>query len=72
MAALLYTVFVAIVRSVLPRAESLKRALGFSKLVADTPYPSDAIVDLATIAEGTTGGSAPSMPPAALAGAVGG
>jgi hypothetical protein len=65
----LYAAFVAILRSVIPRAQSLKSALGFSKLVADAPYPSSAVIDLATLAEGAghvTGG--PTLP-AALAGA---
>jgi hypothetical protein len=53
---------------VIPRAQTLKAALGFSKLVADTPYPSSAIIDLATLAEGVTHGSASPPIPAALAG----
>jgi purine-cytosine permease-like protein len=51
MAGALYIVFVAIVRSALPRAMALKTALGFSKLVLDEPYPSSRVVDLATVAE---------------------
>jgi purine-cytosine permease-like protein len=65
LAAVLYAVFVAILRSVIPRAQTLKATLGFSKLVADAPYPSSAIIDLATIAEGVAHGSgSPSIPPA--------
>src|SRR5581483_2584519 len=67
MAATLYAVFVAIVRSVVPRAQSLKQILGFSKLVADTPYPSSAVIDLATLAEGVVHGSPSPGIPAALA-----
>jgi hypothetical protein len=68
MAAVLYAAFVAIVRSVIPRAQSLKAALGFSKLVADVPYPSSAVIDLATLAEGASHGSGGPAIPAAFAG----
>jgi purine-cytosine permease-like protein len=54
MAGVLYAAFVGIVRAATPRAHTLKTALGFSKLVIDDPYPSSAVVDLATVAEGSS------------------
>jgi hypothetical protein len=65
LAALLYIVFVAIARAVTPAAAALKQLLGFSKLVVDTPLPSDLIVDIVTVSEGTAG-----APPAPAAFAV--
>jgi purine-cytosine permease-like protein len=51
LSAVLYIVFVAITRAVVPKALPLKQALGFSSLVIDEPLPSHAIVDIATQAE---------------------
>ena len=68
MAGLLYALFVAILRSVVPRAHSLKAALGFSKLVADAPYPSAAVIDMATLAEGAVHVTRGPTLPAALVG----
>ena len=60
----LYIVFVALTRSIVPRAAALKQALGFSRVVIDTPLPSSAVVDMATVAEGTAGvGAAPPVVP---------
>jgi purine-cytosine permease-like protein len=50
-AGILYVAFVGIVRAAIPQAHSLKKVLGFSKLVIDEPYPSSMIVDVATQAE---------------------
>jgi purine-cytosine permease-like protein len=55
LAGLLYIVFVALARSAAPTAEALKKLLGFSKVVMDTPLPSTAIIDLATVSERTGG-----------------
>jgi len=52
MAGVLYIVFVALARAATPTAAALKRMLGFSKVVIDTPLPSSLIVDLATVSEG--------------------
>ena len=70
LAGALYIVFVAITRVAVPKAMGLKQVLGFSKVVIDTPLPSAAIVDMATVAEGTAGPGAPSpfVPAPATAG----
>jgi cytosine permease len=68
MAGVLYIAFVWITRAIASRSESLKALLGFSKVVFDTPQPSDAIVDIASVSEGTA--APPSQP--ALAGASAG
>jgi cytosine permease len=57
----LYIVFVAIARSLVPRAVALKQALGFSAAVIDTPLPSSAVVDMVTVSDGTAG--PPTTPP---------
>jgi purine-cytosine permease-like protein len=67
--AVLYIAFVAIARSVVPRAVALKQVLGFSKVVLDSPLPSGAIVDIASVADGTAApGATPPLVPAAAAG----
>jgi cytosine permease len=67
LAAILYLAFVAIARSLVPAATALKRVLGFSRVVLDTPLPSELVVDIATVSEGT-GGAATGGRQAALAG----
>lgn len=66
MAGVLYIAFVALTRSIASHADALKRVMGFSKVVIDTPLPSTAVVDLVTVAEGTAG----PQPTPALAGAA--
>jgi len=65
MAAVLYVVFVAITRAAVPGAKALKELLGYSKVVEDTPLPSSAVVDIATVAEGTARPPSPVMAGAA-------
>ncbi len=48
MAAVLYIAFVAITRTVASRSESLKTAMGFSRVAFDTPLPSSEVVDVVT------------------------
>ncbi len=67
MAAVLYVVFVAITRVVVPKALPLKQTLGFSALVVDEPLPSYAIVDIATQAEQKAQQAAPLKPSLATA-----
>ena len=67
MAAVLYVVFVAITRVVVPKALPLKQMLGFSALVIDEPLPSHAIVDIATQAEQKAQQAAPLKPSLATA-----
>jgi purine-cytosine permease-like protein len=63
MAASLYLAFVGILRAAVPRMSSLKQALGFSKIVIDEPYPSSAVIDMASVAEGlTVSGTGPTIP----------
>jgi purine-cytosine permease-like protein len=69
MAGALYIAFVALSRAAVPAGRALKELLGFSKVVIDTPLPSDAIVDVATVAEGT---AAPPAAPALAGAAAGG
>ncbi|HWF54966.1 MAG TPA: cytosine permease [Solirubrobacteraceae bacterium] len=71
LAGVLYLAFVGIVRTAIPKAAALKSTLGFSKLVFDAPYPSAAVIDLATITEGAAGPAGPGVPAATsgLAGA---
>jgi purine-cytosine permease-like protein len=54
LAAVLYIAFVWIARAVVPNATALKRFLGFSEVVVDTPLPSDAVVDMYTASEPST------------------
>jgi len=65
MAGLLYVAFVGLTRAAVPRVQALKHALGFSKLVIDAPYPSAAVIDMATLSESragaATGGTAPAL-----------
>ena len=69
MAGVLYIAFVAIARAAAPASLSLKRILGFSKVVIDEPLPSYAVVDMATQAEGAAGPEgAPPFVPAQAAG----
>lgn len=69
LAGALYIAFVAIARSAVPGATALKELLGFSNVVLDTPLPSNAVVNIATVAEGTAGPpAAPSPVPAAAGG----
>jgi purine-cytosine permease-like protein len=63
LAAVLYIVFVAAVRAAVPATMALKRMLGFSDLVVDTPLPSAAIVDIATVSEGKAGVTPPPTGP---------
>jgi purine-cytosine permease-like protein len=65
MAGALYVVFVAITRAAVPGAQALKGLLGYAKVVEDTPLPSSAVVDIATVAEGTARPPAPAMAGAA-------
>jgi purine-cytosine permease-like protein len=65
MAAVLYIVFVAISRLAVPGTRALKELLGFSKVVIDTPLPSDAVVNIVTVAEGTARPPSPAMAGAA-------
>jgi cytosine permease len=51
LAAVLYIAFVWVARAMVGKADALKRLMGFSKVVIDTPLPSDAIVDLYTESE---------------------
>ncbi|MDQ6816095.1 MAG: hypothetical protein M3018_01640, partial [Actinomycetota bacterium] len=51
LAAVLYVAFVAVARSITPAGMALKRVMGFSKVVLDTPLPDDAVIDLATVSE---------------------
>jgi purine-cytosine permease-like protein len=67
MAAVLYIAFVALSRALVPRAAGLKRLLGFSRVVQDTPLPSNAIVNIVSVQDGT---AAPEPAPA-MAGAAG-
>jgi purine-cytosine permease-like protein len=69
MSGLLYTAFVGILRAAVPRVQTLKTVLGFSKLVIDEPYPSSLVIDVATEAEGRTSTASPPMP-ASLAGGL--
>jgi purine-cytosine permease-like protein len=69
LAAVLYLVFVAITRAAVPAAMGIKRLLGFSEVVIDTPLPSNAIVDIATLAEGKAA-PAPDSAPLVAAGDV--
>src|SRR5262249_43003536 len=54
MAGVLYIVFVGIARAAAPASLTLKKILGFSKVVIDEPLPSYAVVDMATEAEGSS------------------
>lgn len=48
----LYIVFVWITKVAVPNSKALKKLLGFSKVVEDTPLPSNDVVDIASVAEG--------------------
>ena len=65
MAGVLYIAFVAIARAAAPASLTLKRILGFSKVVIDEPLPSYAVVDMATQAEQAAGpdGASPPLTP---------
>lgn len=64
LAAILYIVFVAVAKAVAPAAGGLRQMLGFSVLVADAPLPNKAVVDIATVSEGTAavGATPPTVP----------
>jgi purine-cytosine permease-like protein len=66
---ILYIVFVAITRAAVPAAMGLKRVLGFSAVVIDTPLPSNAVVDIASVSEGKASDT-PASPPLVAAGDV--
>jgi purine-cytosine permease-like protein len=64
-AGILYIAFVGITRAAVPRAHSLKTALGFSKLAIDAPYPSSLVIDMATQSESRAGAPGPTASPLA-------